>query len=173
MLLAVSRAITTPLVKPLAVASMISDLLPVMKNAEGPNWVLPAEISLLNVVRRIVAPSSAAANTIVSLTLAAVICARSEPTPLSALFVTVKVVAARTTSTAPTSHAAPWGRVMPRWSVGCEHGAAPAALIKALPDCGMITSIIPPVSVAGSVPSDNVPLTALLAVKPVATPTAL
>ena len=80
---------------------------------------------------------------------------------------------AATTSTAPTSHAAPWGRAIPRWSVVCEHGAAPAALIAALLDCGMRTSIIPPVSVAGNAPSGIAPLTALLAVKPVAAPMAL
>ena len=44
---------------------MVSVLLPVMKNAEGPNWVLAVEISLLNVVKLMVAPSSGAANTMV------------------------------------------------------------------------------------------------------------
>ena len=89
-----------------------------------------------------------------------------------AIAVSVACVEA-TTSTAPTSQAAARGRAMPRWSVGCEHGAAPAASTAALPDCGIITSIIPPVSVAGNAPKDNVPLTALLAEKPVATPMAL
>ena len=91
--LALSRAITTPWVKPLAVASIVSVLLAVMKNAEGPNCVLPAERSLLNVVKLMVAPSSAAAKTMVSPVADAVMCPRSEPAPLSELFVTIKIAA--------------------------------------------------------------------------------
>ncbi|QBB69810.1 hypothetical protein ELE36_05175 [Pseudolysobacter antarcticus] len=95
----------TPWLKPFAVASMVSVLPPVMKNAEGPNSVLPAERSLVDSVRMIVCPSSAAlSNTIVSPEAAALTAPRNVahwlPTQSlvvaatgSAVLVTVSVVA--------------------------------------------------------------------------------
>ncbi len=97
--------IVTPCVSPFAVASIVSVLPPVMKNAEGPNSVLPALRSFLYSVRLIVCPSSVGANSMMSPEAAWLMAPRSVRQLLlvqssmasqlaSPLVVTVKVTAA-------------------------------------------------------------------------------